>query len=413
MGQIKNIKLHIVTDIKIMEKLPNEVLQRILRYCNMSDVLSLACCSKDHHTLMKPRMWQCVNISVSELPTKLGPHFESLKHTTQLYITEDFTYWEEMEYGSDEEESADPDKVISALRQGVDVAFILTELITYCNPSKIVFLDTNMHGACLKFILNTFRRVKTLSLTIESEKYDNTGFDSLEELQDLELRIPCSITADEFRHIVAGKELRRLKVYDTGKFSDDALLTISKLTTLEHLCLGQHYQLSHEELSGVDIRPISRLTNLTVLSLSWFVLADDVFQLLCQCLTKLETLNVSNSYCTDNGLSSAHCLTSLTQLDLRSCQGITARCLLHLVSLPLQKISFYANICKVQGATVENSHVSGLNEILTLKEVFVSAVSTVSGRNSLAVINNSLCISETWKVKFQNYGSIIQSTFTR
>jgi len=277
---------------------------------------------------------------------------------------------------------------------------------------KIVFLNTNMKGPGLEYILNTFQRIKTLHLTLESEKQLSL-LHRLKELQELHLSIPFSITIAYSRHFVIGEKLRKLKVNDQNQFSDDALLAIGSLTTLQHLEITQDSQYRCIDLMECDIRPISKLTNMVYLSMTRFALADDAFQLLCQHLTKLETLVLASSHCTDKGLSSMHCLTSLTRLDLRYCKGYTTNFLLHLVLLPLQSLSFNADICEVEGATVRNSEVSGLNQIRTLKEVLVMGVTTASLRNSLAVITNSLCHKETWKLMFRDCIGVVESLFTR
>merc|ERR1712147_456936 len=67
MGQIKNIKLHIVTDIKgsgmnRMEALPIEIFDQILSYCDRKDLVNMSCCSRHYNMNTNHLIWSKVQI---------------------------------------------------------------------------------------------------------------------------------------------------------------------------------------------------------------------------------------------------------------------------------------------------------------------------------------------------------------
>merc|ERR1711962_103241 len=100
MGQIKNIKLHIVTDIKermdepthveSLYSLPSEVRLHVFSFCNREDLKSLSLCSKKLRDEVLPSLWRKVEISwptLQKITAKLskGP-FEYMRLISHLEL---------------------------------------------------------------------------------------------------------------------------------------------------------------------------------------------------------------------------------------------------------------------------------------------------------------------------------------
>merc|ERR1712168_247300 len=99
MGQIKNIKLHIVTDIKVyiimlLDLLP-ELLERITTYCTVSDLKNIACTNSKCNTTLQRTLYHTVRVPDSVLRKSkkslasvktLNDKLQTLQHTRVLRL---------------------------------------------------------------------------------------------------------------------------------------------------------------------------------------------------------------------------------------------------------------------------------------------------------------------------------------
>jgi len=410
MGQIKNIKLHIVTDIKMMENLPEELLSSILGRCYFRDIRNLACCGREYFDLVKPILWRAVRILLSSLSTKLGFDLENLKHTKHLAIKEDFSNHAS---GADDNQGSEND--LNARRKAVDIGFNLAQLIGCCDPTKVEFLDSDLNGVGFERILERFDRLKCLRLSIKGD-VDGKVLNNLAHLEELEVSHSPSLVGhhDQFWCAIVGERIRELKIHFYGQLSDGVVAHIGKWTNLESLTLLN--RVLNFQTIRQNLGPITGLENLTFLRLYQYSIRSDDLKQLCRCLKKLKTLDLDHSQLTNDALSEMDSLKSLTRLDLYGCEGISSRCFKHLNTLPLQSISFSADICVVtQGGVMRSGGIAWLNKLATLKQVSVFTDRGEKGRTSLAVISNSLCYEETWMTRLEQYGvgDEYLSTFTR
>merc|ERR1711936_506777 len=94
MGQIKNIKLHIVTDIKghwiILNmdanyQLPYEIWNKIAWYCSHEDIKRLTTCSRAFYNVFKELIWQEVQLEFPKSNLNQDKEYlRNLRHTKSL-----------------------------------------------------------------------------------------------------------------------------------------------------------------------------------------------------------------------------------------------------------------------------------------------------------------------------------------
>merc|ERR1712183_295235 len=91
MGQIKNIKLHIVTDIKrsikMLESLLPELVEQIIQYCKVADLQNVALCSTACHAAVSKFVVYAVQVPPSILKTKRSKDVQDL-NTRVMQMTD-------------------------------------------------------------------------------------------------------------------------------------------------------------------------------------------------------------------------------------------------------------------------------------------------------------------------------------
>merc|ERR550519_1565692 len=72
--------------------LPPELLQHVLSFCSTTDIVNLACCSRQHHAAVKHLVWAQVFINHPQCGTlqHKKKHFHNLQHAELLCL-----YWEQ------------------------------------------------------------------------------------------------------------------------------------------------------------------------------------------------------------------------------------------------------------------------------------------------------------------------------
>merc|ERR1711962_1694927 len=157
MGQIKNIKLHIVTDIKTVQMsiildLPPELREKIYRYCSAQDLRNLALCSSEHNTELKPILWRTVAIPWRSLLK------EDLTFFRDEHKLKNFSYTKIIRFIYDEHWFGDSKKKLHANYK---------KILGYCNADH---LDTlHMHGYhidghCIEMTCQLLHRLRKITI---------------------------------------------------------------------------------------------------------------------------------------------------------------------------------------------------------------------------------------------------------
>ena len=258
-----------------MESLPQELLEVILNFCDAKDVRQVVCCSKQMYSLVTPILWQCVTIPLTSLSREeikgLG-NVENLKYTTHLRICD------VEEYTDPEVDEMDEFDLVrrigkNGFRRGLDNGLILGMLLRYCNPERITFLEVDMCGDSLEFVLEHLCYIKSLSLY--SNAVTNISFkDRFANLEELKLNCPA-ITDAAFEDLMSGKRLRKLDLTNCQHLADDVFSCLSQQKDLDHLHV--HAWVGDKTYS---IKPICSLINLTYLSLAARIRANE-FKVIC------------------------------------------------------------------------------------------------------------------------------------
>jgi len=370
-----------------MEILPTELLENIFKRCKKDDLLSVACCNKQHCSLVTPFLWRKLFISLSDPYFPFTTHtihkvLRNLRHTSTLTIDGNY-------YGAEE----DPHKVN---KRSLAIGLMLSKLLSFLDPLKVTTLVTCGSVEVLESVLDVLCNVKSLELEVrDTAQMRGEMISELTQLEALQLSGRENITDDILKDMLFKAKLEKLTIERGDLLTNNAVVTVSRCSTLTHL----EMHLLNSSIEVLDVKPLCQLINLTVLGLH-ARLSGDSMRLLYKALPNLTVIDLSQSTLGDKALEDIHSLTSLTLANLLSCQGITIRDLIYFTRGPvsLQKIYFSSDICQefINSPDAAVGSLLMLNELKTLKEVHVHTSDNVLPE----VIVHSLCGPESqWMLR--------------
>jgi len=336
-------------------------------------------------SLVTPILWQCVNLL---LPYVTNDYFAPNRHRNlqNLRYTTNLGIFAELEEHVFEENQ----KIENGYWMGFDQGMIFGKLISCFDFHKVVSLKTDLQDANLDFLLDHLSNIKCLDL--QATEGEIHGWTIKKPIDLRELQLHCTlITDDIFKDLMGHLQLQKLGLLSCHDFSSKTFDCLRLQNDLKSLHLSTYSQ--DEKL---NITAISTLSNLTYLSLCGGKLGIEDFKALCRCLTRLETLDVSNSDLSDPGFAEMPCLTSLRRLCIKN-TGITLRSFRHLHGLPLQSFTFSTGMMINLPSRPRYRQISDLNSIQTLQEVIVDGIMS---DNSITILN-SLCFKAKWTVTYE------------
>merc|ERR1712013_436559 len=299
MGQIKNIKLHIVTDIKRFLKkmfldLLTELQFQVMSYCTTRDLVNLACTSSQYHAVVQQVVSHTVRIPTSQLHNsgfrcqrKLAKKIEQLKMTKVIRLTSPhiwlstfkavgkLTNLTELDvrhcHTVGEKHLAALCKCLAAQLQRLDVSGTQVDEAAMKHIQLITSLEELVLSRCPITDKGCASLVPLTSLRILDISHSNCLSDNamvhvgkLEWLVELNIRC-TNIGAEGLAHLSRLCALRKLDTSDCVMIeSDDALKHISRLVTLEELYLSHHCKLTNKGLLL-----LASLTSLWKLTARW------------------------------------------------------------------------------------------------------------------------------------------------
>jgi len=367
-----------------MEDIPIDILPEIFHYCNVRDMLNVACCSKQYHQLMIPLLWRCVRVPLltflREEPT--DQMLQNLLHTSHLTV---FTVDEEAgiySWPDDDQDDAMTDIEKLLLQKS------LLNIMSHCNPLKVTSFVTDMicEGA-----MDVLSHIKKLSL-YSTLKVDVAWLRRLQNLMDLELN-HCELTDECLQLVLLDSKLERLEITSNVNLSDTSISHIGTMKKVHHLRI----HIFDKTGRPMDTTPLGKLplTHLTLCANHY------ALNHLCRTLTYLKELDLSSSHFTSNdALLDIGCLKYLKKLNLYDCIGVTSAAFVYVCMCPsLRKLTFSSEMClSHSGSHSEIDHyTSELSQMKSLKEVCVFAVA-----NTACGTLRSLTQNAQWTIRFKN-----------
>jgi len=348
-----------------MNQFPPEILQKIIRHCKVIDILSLACCDKEHYDLMNPFLWENVKIPlwkpVDFCLANVG------QFTRQLNL------------------------VLKNERNSTDKAFSagmkLSKVVNACDPAKVNVLKLGSIkedgvGYALQVLCNIS------SLWLHGFSGNMSQCDKLGNLKMVHLE-DCHINNETAKEITRIPALANLTLRKTSGLTDGVIQSFGNIVNLKKLVLYQC------KPSAIKVKYISGLENLTILTIYEQDIKDGHLAQLCSSLKELITLCISKSTFTDAGLRNLSLLTKLRGLRLYRNPLLTGDCFLHVSNVQhLRKIYFSVDMC--QRDEHEFDSVALLNVLNELEDIIV-----YSEPDDIGDVLLSLCSGKEWKLKVE------------
>jgi len=343
MGQIKNIKLHIVTDIKVnclnmLLDFPFEIQEHILRYCNVADLINLACCSTAYYTdTIKKILWKCIKLSGNQvLHADLCDVKHMLKYTKTLLIFNPALLENDMP------EMLDVDTNYEAILECSNPTVLHANMVpknaftALCKLQDLLELRMGglryIHDSVLQNICRSLTELKVFELN--NSKFGSLtdkGFLYLNKLTSLtELVLnECPVTDLRLSSMIA---LQKLSLKRCSNFTNESLSHLKNLVYLRELCLE-----NCKQISNLDVSNISTLIKLEKLSLSGCPKLSDEGISHLKHLVMLRELSLSSSGITDLGVSVISTLHRLEKLDICNCNEVSDIGLSYICKLSMLK----------------------------------------------------------------------------
>jgi len=336
MGQIKNIKLHIVTNIKVREmlvKLPIEILEHVLFYCDIGDKRNISCCSKTLNTMMEPLLWRTVYMKPALLATTWhNGIFNKFRHTRTLNF-----------YPSNEEllvqtryHTTQP-STSAVANFGYNLAKVLDAVDSHQVTKLIVSFvvsDDSFKYIMEKLCFVEHLELSSLSLAKRTWEKIPAGLTQL-TLSGYVTIGHCNITDDVLKGILEKNQLNRLEC--DLNFHEERGVTELTSKSLWHISRAEsikELKISFYIPPALDLCCLSDMWNLTSLQINGNIpLVDDekfMFQI-CEKLQQLQILVLGGLHINDKSFSKIHMLSSLKKLTIETMEYLSACFIFHYI----------------------------------------------------------------------------------
>ena len=338
--------------------LPMEMRENIFKYCTVTDLVNIACCSKTYYDSVLHILWHTIRIPWEHVEDKslvTCKKLEHLKFTTSLGF-----------YSNGDHICClmEDDNVNQLIRKR-EVLETYTSILKCCNLENLkeMYFSWPFHYQymiklpCRMFINNL--RVLTLR-----DDYSVTGFwedvGSLNFLQILNID-DCAINNNDMKQVINAKKLKELYVVWNTRMTDESIGYISTLSELTKFAL----KYTGQNVASNTFRMLEKLKNLTDLNLEYSSINDETLVYLGIALRHLETLSIAGcKEITDGSIVNLSTNTSIKSLNLND-TNITDNAMSEIVKLKLQKLY-------LRKTKITNLGLSYLRNLTSLKELNLS-----------------------------------------
>lgn len=291
----------------LLELLP-ELIEHIYRYLSISDIISIACCSKDYYKSVLFLLW-----ATAKVPWNVDIDKLSWRRKKKVRFVRNLIFGEENEYLHQPSTTDEWELASSNFKC----------IVEYCDSRKLTSLRFNIacSDADLELTADVLRNLYQLTLH-KCEDVTEKGWQSISTMGSLrELNLSdCGIQDADVSQIINKLSLRKLILNQCRQLSSECLSSISSLASLQELSLSC-WQFKNGE---PGLNQLSTMKSIKVLNLTGFYNASNDSIALVKSLKSLTELDLScSSNLDDKGLGTVSSLSSLKILNICDCNKVT------------------------------------------------------------------------------------------
>lgn len=306
--------------------LPPEIVHHICKYCYATDLISLACCSREHYASLQHLLWRRIIVTKRRMERDvLTPRLlKQFRYTKDLHL---FDYGTNMFY---------PGWLCTAIN--------CKNILNNCDGNLLSKLNikTICSDRILKLMSTRLINLKELKLrsclTLTSVGWQQ--FVHFQTLNRLTIR-NCSLFDKDVKAITKLKCLRDFSIVECQLLSDLSMKYIGELAELKRLMVS-----SNRYITPRGLVHITRLVNLLELDLSFSSINDQIISLICAVPIPLKKLDISLcSDITDYGIMELSTLKTLQQLNIQDYCVSKSTLLSFCRNTGMKEMSKYSPLC--------------------------------------------------------------------
>ena len=292
----------------MLTKLPNEILEYIILYCQDVDRCAIARCSKHLNTIVEPFVWEAVYITTNLLTKRWDDSvFNKFRHAKAMKINISIPK-------SPPHHRGEFERNLAMILDNIQPPQVIEAIINISSPTR---------GLCSKNFIQIMKRLTSIKrLYLVALQLNEKAWKSIPEgLTDLGLisrkhRVFCNVTDKVLKEILERSQLDSLEcefdLYQKG-LSGKSLEQISKMESIRELRIELYIPPPLSFSCLVNLRNLRRLDlegKIYPLKCSGFVTQ------ICRNLQQLEILTLAGLEVVDEEFNEIHLLSNLTKLSI-------------------------------------------------------------------------------------------------